>query len=56
MRKLGASMLILVFTGLATVANANPTVGAEAPAFKVKDTAGKERSLAEFKGKTVVLE
>jgi peroxiredoxin len=57
MRKLGASMLILAFgLGLATAASANPTVGAEAPGFTVKDTTGKSRSLAEFKGKTVVLE
>lgn len=31
-------------------------VGQTAPAFTVKDLAGKDRSLSEFKGKTVVLE
>jgi peroxiredoxin len=57
MRKLGASMLILAFgLGLATAAGAEPTVGAAAPDFTVKDTAGKSHNLAEFKGKTVVLE
>lgn len=30
--------------------------GKEAPTFTLKDTTGKERTLAEFKGKTVVLE
>lgn len=35
---------------------AAPTIGQPAPAFTLKDGAGKPRSLAEFKGKTVVLE
>ena len=57
MRKFGASMLILAFgLGLTTAAGAEPKVGVEAPAFAVKDTAGKSRSLGDFKGKTVVLE
>ncbi len=40
----------------ATAAYAVPTIGQPAPAFSAVDTAGKTRSLAEFKGKTVVLE
>ena len=39
-----------------TAAFAAPTIGEPAPAFSAIDTAGKTRSLAEFKGKTVVLE
>ena len=39
-----------------TAAHAVPSVGAPAPAFTAVDTAGKTRSLSEFKGKTVVLE
>lgn len=35
---------------------AAPVIGQPAPAFQVKDADGKTRSLAEFKGKTVVLE
>ena len=35
---------------------AAPAIGQPAPAFTLKDGAGKTRSLAEFKGKTVVLE
>lgn len=35
---------------------AAPKVGAPAPAFELKDIDGKTRSLAELKGKTVVLE
>ncbi len=35
---------------------AAPEVGKPAPAFTTKDMSGKERSLAEFKGKYVVLE
>jgi len=30
-------------------------IGAPAPAFRAKDNTGKERTLAEFKGKRVVL-
>jgi hypothetical protein len=37
-------------------AQANATVGQPAPAFTVQDTQGKTVSLADFKGKTVVLE
>lgn len=35
---------------------AAPTVGQPAPAFSAPDSSGKTRSLAEFRGKTVVLE
>ena len=35
---------------------AKATIGEKAPAFKMKDLDGKEHSLADFKGKTVVLE
>lgn len=41
---------------LASVAFADVEVGAAAPSFKLKDAQDKERSLAEFKGKYVVLE
>ncbi|WP_312160997.1 thioredoxin family protein [Phenylobacterium sp.] len=40
----------------APAAFAAPAVGQPAPAFTAKDADGKPRSLAEFKGKTVVLE
>jgi peroxiredoxin len=40
----------------APAAMATPTVGQPAPAFTAIDANGKTRSLAEFKGKTVVLE
>ena len=53
------SLLSAVFVmGLAPAipAQAAPAVGQPAPAFSVADADGKERSLAEFKGKTVVLE
>jgi len=42
--------------GLSTSAVAAPTLGQAAPGFTAKDGEGKTRSLAEFKGKTVVLE
>jgi len=42
--------------GCAGAALAAPEVGAPAPAISVVDTAGKVRTLDEFKGKTVVLE
>lgn len=41
---------------LAGAALAAATVGEPAPAFSVTDTSGKKVSLADFKGKTVVLE
>ena len=41
---------------LSTVAAAAATVGQPAPPFTVQDTSGKPVSLADFKGKTVVLE
>lgn len=41
---------------LAAPALAAPAIGQPAPAFTIKDGAGKTRSLAEFKGQTVVLE
>lgn len=47
---------IAAFALSATAAIAAPTVGEPAPAFSAVDTAGKTRSLSEFKGKTVVLE
>jgi peroxiredoxin len=37
-------------------AHAAPVIGQPAPAFQAADASGKIRSLAEFKGKTVVLE
>ena len=43
-------------TFVAGPALAAPAIGQPAPAFTVKDGAGQTRSLAEFKGKTVVLE
>ena len=43
-------------TALPALAAANAVVGQPAPAFSVTDTAGKPVSLADFKGRTVVLE
>jgi peroxiredoxin len=40
----------------AVVAQASVSVGQSAPDFQVKDTSGKEQSLAAYKGKYVVLE
>jgi peroxiredoxin len=51
------AVLSTVAFGLsAFAADAAPAVGEAAPSFTAVDTAGKARSLAEFKGKTVVLE
>jgi peroxiredoxin len=47
---------VAAFALSATTALAAPTIGEPAPAFSAVDTAGKTRSLSEFKGKTVVLE
>ena len=45
----------LLFSGVAGLAEAS-AVGAPAPAFTLTDSDGKSHSLADFKGKTVVLE
>ena len=50
---------VLAFTTIVALAApglAAPQVGQPAPAFRAVDSNGKTRSLAEFKGKTVVLE
>lgn len=54
-----ASRLIVTAAAMlcmAAPAVAAPSIGQPAPAFTAKDGDGKTRSLAEFKGKTVVLE
>jgi hypothetical protein len=53
MKKLVLSALVATLPG-AVLANA--VVGQPAPAFNVTDTSGKAVSLADYKGKTVVLE
>jgi peroxiredoxin len=53
MQRLLVSSLLALAAGLASAA---PTVGQPAPAFTVTDTSGKAVSLADFKGKHVVLE
>jgi peroxiredoxin len=47
---------LLATFAVAILAHAAPEVGKPAPAFTLKDETGAERSLADFKGKTVVLE
>ena len=47
---------LLAVLALATIAHAAPEIGQPAPAFTLKDETGAERSLADYKGKTVVLE
>lgn len=56
MRKNTAAALLLAGTVLAAPAFAAGTVGETAPAFQLKDLNGKTHSLADYKGKTVVLE
>ena len=56
-----SSILATIAVTAATVigvphASATATVGQPAPAFSAVDTQGKTRTLAEFKGKRVVLE
>jgi peroxiredoxin len=53
MLKLFAATALTLASSLAL---ANATVGQAAPAFTLTDTSGKAVSLADFKGKTVVLE
>ena len=56
MRKNTAAALLLAGTVFAAPAFAAGTVGDTAPAFQLKDLNGKTHSLADYKGKTVVLE
>ena len=46
----------LLFAGLTTAVLADPAVGTPAPALTLTDTHGKQHSLADYKGKYVVLE
>ena len=46
----------LLASSVASVANANATIGQPAPNFRATDVAGKQVSLADYKGKYVVLE
>ncbi len=46
----------VVALSLSSAVFAAPKIGAPAPAFSLKDEAGKEHSLAAYKGKVVVLE
>jgi peroxiredoxin len=48
--------LALVMVALSPSARASALIGQQAPAFKLSDTNGKTVSLADFKGKFVVLE
>lgn len=50
------TLLAAALVALAGPALALPQLGQPAPAFTATDAAGHQRSLAEFKGKTVVLE
>lgn len=50
------ALTALAAVALASPAFAAPVIGQPAPAFTIKDGEGRTRSLAEFKGKTVVLE
>lgn len=47
---------VFTTTVIAVPVQAAPTLGQPAPAFKAVDAAGRTRALAEFRGKTVVLE
>ncbi|TAK87039.1 MAG: redoxin domain-containing protein [Aquabacterium sp.] len=55
-RTLIAAAAALSLGGLATVTHAAPQVGQPAPTFTALDSNGRNVSLAELKGKTVVLE
>lgn len=48
--------ILALLVAVAAIAHAQVEVGKPAPDFSLKDCSGKERSLADFKGKTVVLE
>jgi peroxiredoxin len=51
-----AAAAVIAVSALAPQASTQVVVGQKAPAFSLADSQGKSRSLAEFAGKTVVLE
>ena len=51
-----AFLILAAAAALAAPALAAPVIGQPAPAFSVRDADGRTRSLAEFRGRTVVLE
>ncbi len=53
---LGVALSSMAFAPTAWAQNAAATVGQQAPAFTATDLSGKTVSLADYKGKTVVLE
>jgi peroxiredoxin len=53
---LAASLAAAALLSMASLAHAAATVGQKAPDFSAKDASGKTVNLADFKGKTVVLE
>jgi peroxiredoxin len=55
MMRVALAVAVSLFVG-AALAAAEPMVGKPAPAFSAIDSNGKTRSLAEFKGKIVILE
>lgn len=55
-RRLPAVFISLAAALAASAAAAEPVIGQPAPAFQAKDAAGQTRSLAQFRGKPVVLE
>ncbi len=56
MLALGAAMAFGALSAVTTAAIAKPEIGKEAPAFTGIDTKGNQVSLADLRGKTVVLE
>lgn len=55
-RSLVSSLVVASLVLAATAAAADPTIGQPAPAFQAKDGSGRPVSLAQFRGKPVVLE
>jgi peroxiredoxin len=51
-----STLLLAISAGPALATTSGSAVGSAAPAFQLKDLDGKTRSLADFKGKVVVLE
>ncbi|MCX7868918.1 MAG: thioredoxin family protein [Terrimicrobiaceae bacterium] len=49
-------LLLIALAASAALATASPEIGKPAPEFTLKDCSGKQHSLSDFRGKTVVLE
>jgi len=55
LRKMSAPLIVAAILGMFSAGFAGPGINSVAPAFSKKDSAGVNHSLADFKGKVVLI-